>query len=578
MFLLSVFSTARAQDNAPVYIEGEPVMLDAPANLGDNFENDVVFGKKYFSELKAGDKIRVLLTEVKAGAQIEIDFKFNNAAWTWTTYVPYTDLAADAKSFEFTVDDKVIDDETVTAADFIDGLQVRDGMYVKGKHASVTGMQILKLDDGIDPYADYIPGDVVTLDHPMSWSDYSIPEKEFAKIKVGDKVRLLFSEVGSDPQLQLAIKQDNSSWTWTEFIQSAVRGDKFEFDVTGYTYKNKEYSAELILAGLKAHGLWLKGQQSTLTGIQILTHKDNVEYVMYGGLAMLATPVPLGNWKGEAQFGKKYFDYIAGSDVIKVLLSDKTASAQVQFAGKKDLSDNGWSTFVSYKNVVMDDYIEFPVMEYKTQENGVFTPTEVADALRVDGAWFKGKNATVTGMQILYKPNPDDDTVWESVEEYKGPVDKISIDSKPTSIFASRLKKAALGDKMVIEFVRNDNDLEPKRQYRVTADDNKMEITGIQNLYTESVKVEILIDSEEFLTTVKAKGLKNYGVGVRFYKFTLYHKSQSGIEETVIDKADTIDFNEPYEIYTVMGVRVSEMTPGAIYIIRQGNNVMKMVK
>lgn len=578
MFLLSVFSTARAQDNVPVYIEDEPVMLDAPANLGDNFENDVVFGKKYFSELKAGDKIRVLLTEVKAGAQIEIDFKFNNAAWTWTTYVPYTDLAADAKSFEFTVDDKVIDDETVTAADFIDGLQVRDGMYVKGKLASVTGMQILKLDDGIDPYADYIPGDVVTLDHAMSWSDYSIPEKEFAKVKVGDKVRLLFSEVGSDPQLQLAIKQDNSSWTWTEFIQSAVRGDKFEFDVTGYTYKNKEYSAELILAGLKAHGLWLKGQQSTLTGIQILTHKDNVEYVMYGGLTMLATPVPLGNWKGEAQFGKKYFDYIAGSDVIKVLLSDKTASAQVQFAGKKDLSDKGWSTFVSYKNVVMDDYIEFPVMEYKTQENGVFTPSEVADALRVDGAWFKGKNATVTGMQILYKLNPDDDTVWESVEEYSVVSDKLSIDSDPTPIIAYRLKKAALGDKMVIEFIRNDNDLEPKRQYRVTADDNKMEITGIQNLYTESVKVEILIDSEKFLNTVKAKGLKNYGVGVRFYKFTLYHKSQSGIEETVIDKADTIDFNEPYEIYTVMGVRVSEMTPGAIYIIRQGNNIVKMVK
>lgn len=135
MFLLSAFATVRAQDNTPTYIECDPIMLDTPQDLGDDYGNDVVLPKKYFGEVKAGDKIRLLLSDVKAGAQIEIYFKFNNSAWTWTTYLSYVDIPEGAEMYELVLDDKVVDGNTVTATDFIDGLQVRDGMHIKGKNA-----------------------------------------------------------------------------------------------------------------------------------------------------------------------------------------------------------------------------------------------------------------------------------------------------------------------------------------------------------------------------------------------------------------------------------------------------------
>ncbi|GEM_PF-4339703 len=575
MFLLSAFATVRAQDNTPTYIEGDPIMLDTPQDLGDNYGNDVVLPKKYFGEVKVGDKIRLLLSDVKAGAQIEIYFKFNNSAWTWTTYLSYVDIPEGSEMYELVLDDKVVDGNTVTAADFIDGLQVRDGMHIKGKNAFVTGLQILSYDDGTDPYADYVIGDLVEFDHTVDWGDFAIHEKYFNRLKIGDKIRLLFTEVGDNPQLQFAVKQDNSSWTWTDFLLTAVRGTKYELDITGYTYKKKELSAELILAGLKAHGLWLKGQQSKLIGMQILTHKDNVEYFMYGGRNMLEAPADLNSWKNEVQFGKEFFGFIRDNDLIDVYLSDKKAGAQVQFAGKKNLEEGGWSTFVKYQDVIMDDYIEFPVKAYTTSENGAFTGDEVADALRVDGMYLKGKSASVTGMQILYRLDPNDETVWDEVNELAlGSYTLKGIYGLPGKLFKTRFSKAKIGDKIRIKLVRGVD--VGNYQYKVTTEEGKVDITGVQKLQSEYI--ELLIDSEAMLSKLKNTGLWVYGSDIRLTDAILLRKSQTGIDDIFTDKSEGIDFTQPYEIYTVMGVRVSEMTPGAVYIIRQGTNVVKMVK
>ena len=274
------------------------------------------------------------------------------------------------------------------------------------------------------------------------------------------------------------------------------------------------------------------------------------------------------------QFGKEFFGFIRDNDLIDVYLSDNKTGAQVQFAGKKHLENNGWSTFVKYQDVVMDDYIEFPVKAYTTDENGAFTGDEVADALRVDGMYLKGKEASVTGMQILYRLDPNDNTVWDEVSSSWLSGTLSSLSSGPLLMGSVRFKNAMLGDKAVVEIKELNS--EDKSQYRVTANDDKMEITGVQNLQSENV--EILIDSENLLSLLKSKGLKVYGVNLRYNGFKVLRKSQTGIDDIFTVKSEGIDFTQPYEIYTVMGVRVSEMTPGAVYIIRQGTNVVKMVK
>lgn len=94
----------------------------------------------------------------------------------------------------------------------------------------------------------------------------------------------------------------------------------------------------------------------------------------------------------------------------------------------------------------------------------------------------------------------------------------------------------------------------------------------------QSEYIELLIDSEAMLSKLKNTGLWVYGSDIRLTDAILLRKSQTGIDDIFTDKSEGIDFTQPYEIYTVMGVRVSEMTPGAVYIIRQGTNVVKMVK
>ena len=53
-------------------------------------------------------------------------------------------------------------------------------------------------------------------------------------------------------------------------------------------------------------------------------------------------------------------------------------------------------------------------------------------------------------------------------------------------------------------------------------------------------------------------------------------KKGAGVENVTVD--NTIDFDAPVEIYTIEGRRVMEMTPGHIYILRQGNKVTKLAR
>ena len=66
------------------------------------------------------------------------------------------------------------------------------------------------------------------------------------------------------------------------------------------------------------------------------------------------------------------------------------------------------------------------------------------------------------------------------------------------------------------------------------------------------------------------------GQAATLIKVELVKKGSSGVENVAVD--NTIDFSAPVEIYTIDGRRVSEMTQGRIYILRQGNKVVKVAK
>lgn len=59
---------------------------------------------------------------------------------------------------------------------------------------------------------------------------------------------------------------------------------------------------------------------------------------------------------------------------------------------------------------------------------------------------------------------------------------------------------------------------------------------------------------------------------------TVYDKSYSGIVTPSADTDKAFDYNAPYDIYTITGVKVSSMAPGNIYILRQNGRAVKVVR
>lgn len=58
---------------------------------------------------------------------------------------------------------------------------------------------------------------------------------------------------------------------------------------------------------------------------------------------------------------------------------------------------------------------------------------------------------------------------------------------------------------------------------------------------------------------------------------TVYDKDFSGIDSPTVEERG-FDFDAPYEIYTITGMKVSSMSPGNMYILRQNGKAMKYIQ
>ena len=74
-------------------------------------------------------------------------------------------------------------------------------------------------------------------------------------------------------------------------------------------------------------------------------------------------------------------------------------------------------------------------------------------------------------------------------------------------------------------------------------------------------------------------GLYFKGHDYTIQKVSVIRPGQSGVDETVVHESHRagIDFDEPYEIYGIDGRQVREMVAGRLYILRQGETVVKHI-
>lgn len=83
------------------------------------------------------------------------------------------------------------------------------------------------------------------------------------------------------------------------------------------------------------------------------------------------------------------------------------------------------------------------------------------------------------------------------------------------------------------------------------------------------------VNSNDMLRKVKEHGLELYG--------QKYHGELLGISSDltgvtdVTTSTDSIDYNAPYEVYNLQGMRIAEPVKGNLYIVRQNNKVEKVI-
>ncbi len=85
------------------------------------------------------------------------------------------------------------------------------------------------------------------------------------------------------------------------------------------------------------------------------------------------------------------------------------------------------------------------------------------------------------------------------------------------------------------------------------------------------------VSTQTALDGLKFDGLWLKGDNFTLTKCELLNPKPNGIDDASADPT-TIDWNAPLEIYNLQGIPVEEMTPGHIYIVRQGSIVKKIVK
>ncbi len=101
-----------------------------------------------------------------------------------------------------------------------------------------------------------------------NWNNaVNIPATIFDNVEEGDRIRIFFSSIGGDAMIQLAYNHADSD-VWTQFVDSEkLYSSPYEFTVSGGE----------MLAGFRNDGLFIKGQDATVSEVIILTQREVVE-------------------------------------------------------------------------------------------------------------------------------------------------------------------------------------------------------------------------------------------------------------------------------------------------------------
>lgn len=281
-----------------------------------------------------------------------------------------------------------------------------------------------------------------------------------------------------------------------------------------------------------------------------------------------------GNWADPVTIDSPKFDEAKAGDVITLVYASVEAGAQYQLA----FNDNdNYIMAVEYAEIAgkMATY----TLTGKTVGTSTMTDVEM---LAAGGFFTKGQNAVLAevyfGEEYVPAKPSGVETVWEG-EGALGTWNKEVNIGTNGGVFDNLFD----GDKIVFTFADAASDAQAYLSTKVGSNwlwttffkgdvivNNKLEAPVANNMTGEDPDGKAV---EFDISTIKARGIIVKGQNATLVKVEIDHGQGGGSAVKTI----AVEDNAPVEIYTLDGRRVNAMENG-IYIVRQGNNVKKVIK
>lgn len=267
-----------------------------------------------------------------------------------------------------------------------------------------------------------------------------------------------------------------------------------------------------------------------------------------------------GNWAEPTKITSPKFASAKAGDIITMVYDDVKSGAQYQVAFFD--TDDKYRAAVEYADIA--GTIATYTLTGKTVDGSAETDVQM---LAAKGFATKGQKAVLKAVYFgdEYEPEKPAGTevVWEGSAEISWAAET-EIGSKDNA-FANLYK----GDKIIFNFSQADADAQIQINTKVGSDWTWT--TMAEDPISD--KKYVFAVPEEYRTWIQSRGLILKGQNATLSSVEIDHGTGSGSAVETI----AVDENAPVEIYTLDGRRVNAMEQG-IYIVRQGNKTMKVIK
>lgn len=489
-----------------------------------NWSTSLDLNAAKFATAQVGDKVAFTVKAVGANAEIFVQ----NSEWVDVPDMTIKPIASSASCVSFEITDAAWE-------------ALQGALHIKGQNVTITSIDLYQQAE-IKQYESTVvyAGPSIPFN---SWKgEVSVTADKFMDAQAGDKIRINFIDIVKGAQIQI-----NDGSFQEQFVPYDDILDSY------YDFVLTDENVDII----QVSGIALKGQKATVATIELLIAKNSGESLTVNEVAVKCdapkTFSGSANWNTWITIpGSSFADAQVG-DKVKFYIETVGSNPQLQIANK------AWNSIFASKpqvNVSGDSYM------FKIEDEDMLASLK-------EGAYIKGANVTVAKISLLTTAPLKN---YLSAVIYDGPAVALGAWTNHLEVSAAGFASVKAGDKIVVHFTK-------------LSTGAQVQLNTMAPEWNSFVKYDDIVgDSYEYVLTDASivAELKQYGLAIKGQKASvasvelLSLQETTGISELVSDKK--FNDNQKVEIFDLTGKRLSNMNGRGIYLLRQGNKTVKVMK